>query len=106
MYVTDGFEEASDATLQDTVAPKGTPADDELPKAASLARMLSYATRTSSAALSSGDLDDAERGASILARVKRRIWRPTRSSLQVPRHCVRARRTYSCWLAVVRYSFE
>ena len=70
---------------QDTIAPKGTPADDELPKAASLARMLSYHSRTSSAgsAFTSGDIDAAEKGGSVMGRLRRRIRMPKRASLQV-----------------------
>ena len=78
-----------DAALQDTIAPKGTPADDELPKAVSLARMLSYASRTSSGGspFASSDMDAVEKGGSVITRLRRRIRRPTRSSLQVPYLC-------------------
>ena len=71
---------------QDTIAKKGTPAaDDELPKAASLARLLSYASRTSSGmtAFPSGDIDAAEKGGTVFARIKRHVRTPKRASLQV-----------------------
>ena len=70
--------------MQDTIAPKGSQADDELPKAASLARMLSYASRSLSSPLASGDIDAAEKGGSVITRLRRRMRHPTRASLQVP----------------------
>ena len=70
---------------QSEIAKKGTPADDELPKAASLARLLSYASRTSSGmtAFPSGDIDAAEKGGTVFARIKRHVRTPKRASLQV-----------------------
>jgi len=70
---------------QSEIASKGTPADDELPKAASLARLLSYASRTSSGmtAFPSGDIDAAEKGGSVFTRIKRHVRTPKRASLQV-----------------------
>jgi hypothetical protein len=74
--------------MQDTIAPKGSAADNELPKAASLARMLSYASHSSASPFPSGDIDAAEKGGSVITRLRRRIRQPARASLQVPApHC-------------------